>query len=314
MPASILHYEFVKSLVSSDEKYFDIIALAGQGPDPFFFYGYSLKKRKNKKQVQEFGTLLHHSNIAPFYLGLLDYCTKKKGVEKEKLLAFIKGFMYHYCLDRNAHPYIFYISGFSDDEKEKRKYALEHAKVESALDALTKEKYKEKLSIPQMLTVSDEDLHLVSKMLHFVAHKVLNVDYLDDNSYFDGVKDMRLVYKILNSPLKIKKLLFMAFFKNHELNAMSAPLSLKKIKKYDLFNENNKKWQNCVNGNIRFESLNDLIENARYDANIVNDIIKKSQSGDSINKNMNDFVNLIDHDGFKVGTTKKYFKIKMSQD
>ena len=111
-----------------------------------------------------------------------------------------------------------------------------------------------------------------------------------------------------------KEYLKQQYLKENQIDLTTVKTDLKKIKKYDLFNENNKKWQNCVNGNIRFESLNDLIENARYDANIVNDIIKKSQSGDSINKNMNDFVNLIDHDGFKVGTTKKYFKIKMSQD
>ena len=47
MPAIATHYIFVNDLISKDDKYHDLISLAGQGPDPFFFYGFSFSKRHN---------------------------------------------------------------------------------------------------------------------------------------------------------------------------------------------------------------------------------------------------------------------------
>ena len=40
MPAIATHYIFINDLISKDDKYHDLISLAGQGPDPFFFFGF----------------------------------------------------------------------------------------------------------------------------------------------------------------------------------------------------------------------------------------------------------------------------------
>lgn len=312
MPASITHYEFIKKTVKN-EKYFDVVALAGQGPDPFFFYGYSLAKRKNVKEVRQFGTLLHHMDIAPVYNFLLNYATSKSGEEQEVLLAFIKGLMYHYALDRNTHPYIFYISGFSELPEEKRKYSLEHAKVESAIDAIMKKKCHEKKNINQMLKVSKAHLKLISKMFYCLGNYYFNFAYIQEDTYEKCVKDMRLVNHVLNSPLKIKKLIFMTLFKSHELNAMSAPLNVTKLKKYDLFNSRKQKWLNCVNGNIRFESFYELFDNAKKETESINHIISLAKGGLDVLEDLEEFVRGIDHDGFQVGAKKKYFKLVLGK-
>ncbi|MCH5180961.1 MAG: hypothetical protein J1F32_07085 [Erysipelotrichales bacterium] len=312
MPATITHYEFIKSLAKHD-KYFDVLALAGQGPDPFFFFGYNFKKREDTKEIRDFGTLLHHIDIAPIYNFMIKYAISKSGEEKEVLLAYVRGFMYHYCLDRNTHPYIFYISGFSDDEKEKRKYFLEHAKVEASIDALVYKKCKETKSLKHMINVKDSHLKIISKMFYFLGKKHFSIDYVKEDSFYLAVKDMCLVNRILNSPLKVKKLFFMIFFKNHELNIMSGPLKLNSLKKYDLFNSSKQKWLNCVNGNIRFESFYELFDNAKSDAAVVNEIMTKAHDGEDVFKDLEKFTHNIDHDGFTVGAHKKYFKLIMSK-
>lgn len=310
MPAIATHYIFINDLISKDDKYHDLISLAGQGPDPFFFYGFSFSKRQNKKEVQAFGTFLHHIDPSVVYNYMFEY-VKRHQKHKEILLAFIKGFMFHYCLDRNAHPYIFYSSGFSNDSKEAKKYGLKHATFESYLDALEMKKHNLKLSKKVMLNCNDKELKIVSKMFKYLALDLFNNKYIDELSYYNGVKDMRFVYSFLASPLKIKKILFMAFAHNTPLNAMSDPLNVKKLEKYDIFNEKHNKWLNATNGNMRFESFFDLYENAKVDASKVCYIIDKFNNREDVKDNLTKFTYEINHDGFKVGSEKKYYKLKI---
>ena len=72
MPASLVHFTFIKENVNNKDKYFMETALGGQGPDVFFFYGYSFSKRENLKQVRNFGTYLHHTDISEIYLKVID--------------------------------------------------------------------------------------------------------------------------------------------------------------------------------------------------------------------------------------------------
>ena len=310
MPAIATHYIFVNDLIKKEDKYHDLISLAGQGPDPFFFYGFSFSKRENKKEVREFGSFLHHIDPSIMYNYMFDY-VRRHQKHKDILLAFIKGFMFHYCLDRNAHPYIFYFSGFSSDPKEAKKYGLKHATFETYIDALEMKQRNIKMNKCKMLNCDDKELKIVSKMFKYLALDLFDNKNIDDLSYYNSVKDMRFVYSFLNSPAKIKKVLFMAFAHNTPLNAMSTPLNVKKLDKYDLFNEKHEKWLNATNGNMRFESFFDLYENAKIDASKVCYFIDKFISNEDIKNNIIKFTYEIDHDGFKVGSTKKYFKEKI---
>ena len=312
MPAVLMHYGFIKDKLGENFIINDTVSLGGQGPDPFFFYGYTLKKRENKIKVREFGSLLHHTDISRIYDFLLTYAYRRGCAEQRILYEFIRGLMYHYCLDRNTHPYIFYISGFTENEKDKAKYAFEHAKIESALDAIY-QKDNGEVAIKDALKCPDKELKIISKMFYSLAKDYFKVDYIKPETYFLAVKDMRLVYKILNSPLKIKKILFTSLFAKTMLNALSLPLSIKRIKKYDLFNHAHGKWRNCINGNIRFESLIDLINNAKRDADIVDEIILETKNGVEVLEKIEKFVHEIDHDGFEVNAKKKYFELKMSK-
>lgn len=305
MPASVFHYYFINDLIKND-KYQDLISLSGQGPDPFFFYGYSLSKRKNKDEIRKFGTLLHHVDPWPIYSFMIKYASKDKK-HRGFLLAFTRGFMYHYCLDRNLHPYIFYISGFSNKSEEKKYYSYKHAEVESAIDAMIKEKFNIDKKIPELLEVDEDKLKIISKMFYELANNVFQNKYVDELSYYYGVKDMMFTYKYLNS--KFVNVFVKIFMKKHIANALSLPKSNDYVK-YDLFNEAGNKWLNCVNGNIRFETVFDLIENAKHDAHLVDSIIM-SKSQEKLNEKLQGFTKNIDHDGFPINSEKKFFDLKI---
>jgi hypothetical protein len=105
--------------------------LACQGPDTSFFYGYNIKKRDDKKDINSFGFYLHSINPTDLYHNMLAYAFKNDGEEKEILIEFTRGFVYHYLLDRTIHPYVFYNTGFPYTNK---KYNLNHGFFEGSLD------------------------------------------------------------------------------------------------------------------------------------------------------------------------------------
>ena len=105
MPSTLTHYVFNKQLIN-DHKYEDIFLLGGQGADVLFFYGYNLFKRNNVKSIRDIGAKIHQINPDKLYMKMLSYTFLKQAEEKEILLNFTRGFMYHYALDRNIHPYV----------------------------------------------------------------------------------------------------------------------------------------------------------------------------------------------------------------
>jgi hypothetical protein len=135
MPNIITHYNFCNNRVNDDLK--KIALLGSQGPDPFFF---SLKL--NSKKYYSLASSMHKMDPYDMYKYMIDYALDKNEREKEILFSFIRGFMYHYCVDRRCHPYVFYVTGFKTDEnKGKLKKKLSHSGFETYIDVLLSKKY-----------------------------------------------------------------------------------------------------------------------------------------------------------------------------
>jgi hypothetical protein len=163
MPSQILHILFAGDVVEriyrrmrsrfgmaaerAREKitgtYRTSFALGCQGPDVFYH------SRRKKPAGLEYGTLLHRRGYGIFTAGLLRLGLpdpppdeedirlgrREKGISA--LGAYSLGFMTHALLDRAAHPYIVYKSGWHDPAKpETAKYGGAHAFLERILDVL----------------------------------------------------------------------------------------------------------------------------------------------------------------------------------
>lgn len=307
MPAFYTHYTFVNKNTDPKDKYARIRALGGQGPDVFFFYGYSLAKREKKSQTRYFGTYLHHINIADAYSFLLEYAAGQD--DSEMLFSYLKGLFMHYVMDRNCHPYIFYRTGFSNKKEEATKYMNYHVGFEAILDLVCAKKAKTLKHPSKCAKCKDEEVKSVSRMFNSLA-KYLKFDDIEELSYFNAYKDLLFAESILYSPLGVKKfLIHHSKIKNTQIDCMCMPNKTKPYEKYDLLNLQENEWLDCVSGQTHNETFLQLVENAKSELPKVDELIAKASRKEDIKQDMINFINNIDHDGFEVNTTKVHYQV-----
>lgn len=303
MPAIMTHFAFAKMRAEKNVDN-DVLYLGAQGPDVFFFYGYSLKKKDNIKDIRDFGTYLHHVDISEAYYYLLSYANKKEGREKEILSTFIRGLFLHYIMDRNCHPFVFYRTGFAREEKDKKYYFSAHASYESYIDCLIKERFNIKLAPKKAIEADKEKVRLISLMMHHLAKDVFNNNIIKEDSYYTSWKDMKFCQIIFHSPLGVKKSLFRLIAPKGAINAMVTPRKVKHNDVLDVLNDTKDEWRDCVTNVAHNDSFLELIAKASDEV----DLLDKLLAGKYSEQDLKTFIHNTDHDGYDVGMEKKYFK------
>jgi hypothetical protein len=83
---------------------------------------------------------MHKHNFGLFIQTMIDILTSENLPREEKapLFAYISGFLTHYALDADAHPYIYAKTGTRQkgDKARAIKYSVNHRKLETAIDVL----------------------------------------------------------------------------------------------------------------------------------------------------------------------------------
>lgn len=305
MPSTLTHYVFNKQLIK-DDKYRDIFLLGGQGADVFFFYGYNIAKRENGKKIRKLGFDIHKLSPQDIYFEMLKYAFSKSSEEKEILINFTRGFMYHYALDRTLHPYVFYNTGFPYTTPV---YNRNHGNFESILDTLLMKEYGETISTRRAIKANKKQIQLCSIMLSEVLKKVLNVEIINDESYYKSYKDFRFVRLIIDSKYGVKKSIFNCLLKNNSINIASQPHKVKDDELYDYLNKNHKTWVIPATGNKSNFSVKDLFEKAKEDTRIIDTIIYNFKDNLVTKRKIEKFVNNINHDGHDINESMTYFKV-----
>jgi len=306
MPNIMTHYKFCADRVKDDLK--EIAILGSQGPDPFFFYMGSLKK--NIKKHSKLASSMHRMDPYIMYEYFIDYALKKKGKEKDILFSFIKGAMYHYCVDRNCHPYIFYVSGFKTEENKKKiKFGVSHSALETYIDVLLIEKYNIKTNTREAIEAPIEQIRLVSVMIYSFVKDVMNCDFITPSSYYDAVVGMRRAQWVLSSKYGIKKAIFRTLFRRTSLNTMCMPRKVKNNDKLDCLNERKSIWREPDTGKERNESFLELLDMSSRDGDIVDDILDNAIKNKEYKDELIKFTKKINHHGIHIDDTKKYYSL-----
>ena len=303
MPAALTHYLFTKELVKND-KYKDIFLFASQGPDAFFFYGYNIIKRNDKKDVRNFGYYLNSINPSELYFKMLSYAFRQEKEEKELLIEFTRGFIYHYLLDRTVHPYVFYNTGFPYTNK---KYNVGHGLFEGSLDRALMIERKCKISNRKAIKTKRKYLKICSIMIFKVCNELMNKEVLKEDSYYKAYKDFRLVRLVLDSRFGLKKALFNKFMHDSPVNTLSQPKDIKDG--IDYLNKNKNEWIHPTTGEVINLSIDELFNKAMLDTRIIDNIIYNFKENLVTKKKIEKLVNNINHDGRELNSNMRFFNI-----
>lgn len=138
MPATITHSYYAKDLYEvlpdniTSKLDLSRTKMFANSTDSFMFYNIlSLKSDNNLRKFQYY---FHTHKTNQFFINLLEY-VRKNNIDDTDTYSFIVGFISHFVLDSNIHPYIIYRTGmFNKKDKNTYKYNGIHHFMEVFLD------------------------------------------------------------------------------------------------------------------------------------------------------------------------------------
>jgi hypothetical protein len=274
----------------------DFLSLGSQGPDPLFFVGvipfHALHLFTAKKK---FGNQIHQSDGKKYFRLLIEEAyTIEDDLERARFQSFILGQLAHYFLDREAHPYILYETGFDEDGKITGKYHYLHAHYEAQIDVCLAKKWKMTyfLDNPSDALPADKDFLRIIDM-HFVPvlRRFFNDNHIPKKIYSNGITNMRSVIRNMNHHGKIKAKLI----GKNSLSALYLPIDSADPK---VLNESKEIWLDPVTGAKRNDSFIQIHSRA-YELldQCYNDILRNGFNYGVVSK----YLNGLDYYGLPVG-------------
>lgn len=258
MPGFTTHYLFgVKNLqqlkksascpvlVESIGQYKTVFQLGLQGPDLFFYYFVSqLKKTK-------LGSITHKTLTGDF-LQCLVQAPELFSKERERRIAraYAAGFIGHYILDTEIHPYVYFMTGYGDALKQKG-YA-DHITIESDIDACLLMRYAKKLpsEFPHWKTIAfnSRTRSVVTAVLHHVYHTVYPQPSQSSAFFSRAICAMQMATRMTYNPNNYKR---QALGKVEQIvlkkPAISPVIPTDNITYEDPLNLQHKRWNNPWN-------------------------------------------------------------------
>lgn len=168
MPSFPTHYAFSEEclpLIPSGELSEAISAhphayrTGMQGPDMFLFYLPALLRKKR------ISTELHTRSTAALLTCLWRQAARSKGEARKIAFAYAAGFLGHYCLDSETHPFVYAFSGIDHTAE----CFCIHNALEADLNRLAVERTFEEsidaLPLPDVYDLSEREKEVVARML-----------------------------------------------------------------------------------------------------------------------------------------------------
>ena len=213
----------------------------------------------------------HTHNTNMFFINMINYIKDNHLYEDGEILSFLYGYICHYVLDKNIHPYVIYKTGryYKKNKKDTSKYRCKHAEMETYLDCYM---IKKKESIePGKFNVKNFCLkpHKFSNKLRDLIDYTFDVTYnYKDASkiYYKAVKNMGFLYSILRKDaFKIKKRIYSAVDKiTPNYFYKFSPISYGLTKEYiNYLNLDHKTWNHPADINEKYNySFMDIYNNS----------------------------------------------------
>jgi len=133
---------------------------------------------------------------------MLEHSMKLTGGEREAALSYICGYLTHYALDGNAHPYIYYKSGFKTegDSRPSLHYSIRHQSFETNVDI-------EMLKLAASQEPADKRLWRLIRVSRLQAAGAASVISSGLSDVYGIKLGKRSVYRAMSSMVTITRLL-----------------------------------------------------------------------------------------------------------
>lgn len=183
MPAFCTHYLFSQELKpwaeeNANFKYIEnVVNLGTQGPDIFFFKRL-LPVFMPGKAGMKIGSSLHKSQIEKILSAFAEY---SKDNDNHIAKSYVYGFIMHYVLDKNCHPFVYAkVEEILDEDKHIHSSSA-HNKVEMFLDSYMMYQKKnienvKTFDTAKTIELTEEEKTEVGKIVAYVVKKVLDKD------------------------------------------------------------------------------------------------------------------------------------------
>lgn len=167
-----------------DNNYF---YLGCQGPDIFFYEKFAV--HTNPPNI---GELIHNNATTDVFETTFSYI-KKHG--NERLFSYVCGWILHYIVDKNCHPYI--------DSK-----AMDHKMLEADIDTYLIDKYKQEniFDLSNVKMINAIEVRILTGLYQTIAST--NFDKIINRRTIDkSLQNLKLFQKLFNSEKMINKIL-----------------------------------------------------------------------------------------------------------
>lgn len=154
-----------------------------QGPDIFLYNPFMLSGRKELN----LGSRMHETGANRFFrLYLEELLCEKTRFELETAVSYLLGFLAHYSLDVEMHPYIYSRIGFRDGKpKDGDKNLAMHQRLEAVIDKkmlMAKREMMPSAYHPErMIKISRQELQVIAEIMSKVLSKTYHIQVRPEN-------------------------------------------------------------------------------------------------------------------------------------
>jgi hypothetical protein len=252
-------FHFDNSFLKGNYDYF---LWGAQGPDALFYVGIVPTHGLHiPTALKKIGNKLHKLDGREFFKELINKCYQIEAVDnidrdQKAFMAFTFGQFAHYLLDREAHPYILYESGFDSDGRITGHYHYDHAFFEANIDACLAKKYNmiDFLNDPSsLIPFNQKSLDMLDHHLVPVLSKMFDTR-LPKRCYSNAINNMKSCIHFINKGTRLR--IYLTF--KSSLSAQRLP----KKEDISVLNEERREWLDPVTGKKRHESFLELSNRA----------------------------------------------------
>lgn len=252
----------LRNIIQENKKLF---LIGAQGPDLFFYYNFY---KKNKTKI---GQMMHAQHTGEFLVKMCESISNIQGKEYQELMSYFFGFVCHYVLDKNTHPFIFCFSGFNfENGLEKGTYDKEHSLMENCIDAYMWQKTKNKEAYKEpAYRLIDLRRSLPDHICHYLNNNIYDVYGINftDKEVNKAYRHFVLGWKLLYDPFNIKKMMVKILIKLRgkpiQLPKHFYPKDIKQCMKY--LNLENNSWGHPLDSKL--ESNQSFVELYQFAVN-----------------------------------------------